>query len=276
MEQRQREITRQAVSNVRDFVSPFVGQKMSLPMWLRLLGFLFGIVSPAAKAVASVSREFYDSERAKAFPLAPRHDVYLTELSRERFMDDMKDFKSAFTGREIEQADVNKLVLRAARSVENCGRWTMMNAMQTPDPYVDSLIEKQEKQGKKKGTGVVRGWARVATGAETCGWCLMIVSRGAVYESAQTAGSKWDDRNTMQMVGAEEFKPDEHMNAWHDGCDCKVVPVFNLRRWEGKERFLAARRMWYSVTKGLSGKDSVRAFRRAAEAGEYESYLNKV
>lgn len=31
-------------------------------------------------------------------------------------------------------------------------------------------------------------WARVPTGGETCGFCLMLASRGAVYESADTAG----------------------------------------------------------------------------------------
>ena len=48
-------------------------------------------------------------------------------------------------------------------------------------------------------------FARVPTGFETCTFCLMLASRGAVYHSRKTAG---------------EFKH------FHRGCDCKVVPSF--------------------------------------------------
>lgn len=47
-------------------------------------------------------------------------------------------------------------------------------------------------------------WARVPTGATTCAFCVMTASRGAVYHTAQSAGS---DRK------------------YHGKCDCQVVMV---------------------------------------------------
>jgi len=46
-------------------------------------------------------------------------------------------------------------------------------------------------------------WARIPMGAETCPWCLMLASRGFVYNSEKAA-----DHN-------------------HAGCDCKVVPSWD-------------------------------------------------
>lgn len=49
-------------------------------------------------------------------------------------------------------------------------------------------------------------FARVPQGAMTCQFCAMLASRGAVYESEQSAGA-----------GGHEY---------HDHCDCEAVPVF--------------------------------------------------
>lgn len=48
-------------------------------------------------------------------------------------------------------------------------------------------------------------FARVPTGRETCPWCYMLSSRGAVYYSRRSAGEQ------------------AH---WHRNCDCKIVPGF--------------------------------------------------
>ncbi len=49
-------------------------------------------------------------------------------------------------------------------------------------------------------------YARVPTGKETCGFCLMLASRGFDYKSRESAGYTW---------GA--------FNRFHDRCDCRVV-----------------------------------------------------
>lgn len=48
-------------------------------------------------------------------------------------------------------------------------------------------------------------YARVPSGRETCPFCFMLSSRGFVYRSEQTAG---------------------HAHAYHEHCDCVVVPGF--------------------------------------------------
>ena len=57
--------------------------------------------------------------------------------------------------------------------------------------------------GRDRGKGA--RFARVPAGTETCTFCLMLASRGAVYHTRKTAG---------------EFKH------FHRNCDCKVVPSF--------------------------------------------------
>lgn len=56
---------------------------------------------------------------------------------------------------------------------------------------------------RDKGSGV--RFARVTTGRETCAFCYMLASRGAVYHTRETAGQ---------------------FDHYHRRCDCKVVPGF--------------------------------------------------
>jgi hypothetical protein len=89
------------------------------------------------------------------------------------------------------------------------------------------------------------GWARVTDG-DPCAFCAMLASRGPVYKSR----------------GAASFEP-------HDGCGCSVEPVFDrAAQWPGRAREF--QRMWRRYTRGESGKDAVRAFRRAYERAQRE------
>ena len=56
---------------------------------------------------------------------------------------------------------------------------------------------------RDKGSGV--RFARVTTGRETCAFCYMLASRGAVYHTRETGGQ---------------------FSHYHRNCDCKVVPGF--------------------------------------------------
>lgn len=89
----------------------------------------------------------------------------------------------------------------------------------------------------------VQGWARVATGNETCAWCLMLISRGPVYSDANTAGLDLDNESAVEMIAAGE-DVSEYMEQWHTGCDCKVVPVFDLDNWSGKAASARALELW--------------------------------
>lgn len=52
-------------------------------------------------------------------------------------------------------------------------------------------------------------YARVPSGSETCGFCIMLASRGPVYHSADTAGEG---------------------GHFHSSCDCRIVPVWHSKR----------------------------------------------
>lgn len=73
--------------------------------------------------------------------------------------------------------------------------------------------------------GVTLGWARVLTGAENCGWCAMLASRGPVY-----------DEDTVVTTGVGR--------SYHDFCDCAAVLVVKGRKWEGEAEFKRLRDLW--------------------------------
>lgn len=279
METLQSGINREVMAGATTLFTPYRDRAITDSLWISLLRLLFGLVEPSSVKAAELARQFYDEERARHFPNAPRHDIYLQTPTFERFVDDMEVVRLRMSRGSSTDQDVRIAAMRAVRTVENSGRWTLMKAVEEEDPYLDSkegfTSEFSDPRPREKGTGYVRGWARVATGRETCGWCLMLVSRGPVYASPKSAGSRLDTRDALQTTGSNTFDTKEHMHAWHTGCDCKIVPVFKLNDWEGRERHKAAERMWRDVTKGYSGKDAVNAFRRAAEKGEYTEYLSK-
>lgn len=276
----------------RQILAPYANKPMTATAWEQLIALLFNLILPFSKRSAELGREFYDSERSRAHPHAPRHDIYLQTLSYDVFKKDMNDLRSKFMTAHSDSKLVERAALKVARNVENSARWTVLKATEEPDPYFDEedSIEfeesddfevvystreqrqaRRQRYGSRKG---VRGWARVATGRETCPWCLMLCSRGAVYTSAKAAGSRLSDTDAVQVSGSGFLSHQEHTFGWHDGCDCKIVPVFDLEDWDGKERADAAYEMWREVTKDLSGKEALAAFRKAAESGEFTKYYN--
>lgn len=54
---------------------------------------------------------------------------------------------------------------------------------------LDELVKQPYRSTMQRSAAAAGGaWARVPSGSETCAWCLMLASRGAVYETAQGAG----------------------------------------------------------------------------------------
>lgn len=271
------ELERQTASTVAPvmvqtavLLSAYESEEVSPQLWNALMTLLYEVVEEASIAVAELARRFYDEERARVFPGIPRNDVYRAELSFEQFAEDMSEVYRLFKRKKTTPENVHRAALRVARSIENTGRWTIIKAVEAPDPYLDDLfvesdeeftvesLTEEESLARKnriyKAYGK-RRWARVATGAETCGWCLMLCSRGPVYASEARGGG---------------------LNAWHDGCDCKVVPVFDLENWQGRERYLAALEMWKEETDGYRGKEAISAMTKAASEGKFQKYLKQV
>lgn len=83
-----------------------------------------------------------------------------------------------------------------------------------------------------------KSWARVLTGAENCGFCVMLASRGPVYSSAAEAGrGQASDRDYAAGI-----------NTYHTNCDCLVVPIYDYANWPGRDQWRAAERVYKKVT----------------------------
>ena len=78
-----------------------------------------------------------------------------------------------------------------------CGEFARNNAFRSLNETIIANVGRDRDKGAM--------FARVPTGTETCTFCLMLASRGAVYHTRKTAG-EW--------------------RHFHRGCDCKVVPSF--------------------------------------------------
>lgn len=145
---------------------------------------LEGLCQVYGEAAASLAAEWYDTqavaEHAKLpdaiteVTYSPAQIYKVVHYQAQKLVDgDMQGFASA------------------------CGEYLENNVKES----LNNTIIANAKRDKSAG---VR-FARVTTGAETCSFCYMLASRGAVYHSRQTAG---------------EF------NHYHRRCDCKVVPGF--------------------------------------------------
>lgn len=89
-----------------------------------------------------------------------------------------------------------------------------------------------------------KGWARTSGGTSSCSFCLMLIGRGPVYRSRESAG-------------------DSDMRRFHNACDCVAVPVFDRQSFPGRDEFKRAETLWRKSTKGKSGPDALKAFRAA-------------
>ena len=78
-----------------------------------------------------------------------------------------------------------------------CGEFARDDALRSLNETIIANVGRDKDKGVR--------FARVPTGFETCTFCLMLASRGAVYHTRKTAG---------------EFKH------FHRRCDCKIVPGF--------------------------------------------------
>lgn len=121
----------------------------------------------------------------------------------------------------------------AARIVMNGGR---------------GLIWRQSESDKR-----VIGYARISTTGTPCGWCAMLISRGPVYKSQRSATYKG---GAASYVDGDKY---------HDNCHCVAIPVFDSEWFAQSPLFDLNREyedLWPAVTRGLSGKAALSAWRR--------------
>ncbi|WP_371671234.1 hypothetical protein OG985_28605 [Streptomyces sp. NBC_00289] len=94
--------------------------------------------------------------------------------------------------------------------------------------------------------GRALGYVRLSRTGTPCGWCAMLISRGAVYKSRESATFADGDR-------------------YHDHCHCYAAPIWNRDQYQSSELTALSRQymsLWPQVTKGKSGKSALSAWRR--------------
>ncbi len=94
------------------------------------------------------------------------------------------------------------------------------------------------------------GWVRL-TRAEPCYFCALLASRGAVYKD-----DSFEDSNSF-FDGPGEVKV-------HDSCQCSLKPVYR-RDDEMLDRSKGFLDIYTSAAKGKSGREAIKAFRKAYE-----------
>ncbi|QDF18412.1 capsid maturation protease [Mycobacterium Phage Rachaly] len=272
-------ITAGLAAYVRKFASLFTGPALSLGDWAKFLHLLFPEVQRRYSQSAALGRNFYDSQRALHHPTLPRNERLLSELQWEWFVRNMEPARKAMSQADSSNAAVTKTTLAVVREVEMAGRRQIIGAVKNdPEPQI------------------VQGWARVATGRETCAWCLMLISRGAelnhkgnfAYREASSAGINLDDETAIDLwheagQDLEKFREatKEHIEEWHAGCDCLAIPVFDVQNWPGRDAALRAQQLWIDAGKEAdrlieSGKarpkntnrETINALRRRLDRGE--------
>ena len=128
-----------------------------------------------------------------------------------------------------------------------CGEFARNDAFRSLNETIIANVGRDRDKGAM--------FARVPTGTETCTFCLMLASRGAVYHSRKTAG-EW--------------------RHFHRGCDCKVVPSFesdpDAELVQGvKPRELYARYKQFKEideTEGLSSAEKDELKRKILDGGK--------
>lgn len=250
----QRSITARAVQLILNLLIPYRGIPLTQTSWRFIVRGMFPIIDSARRESALLMRQYYDSQRLEHVGT----DDYNIDIPSYELAWLEESMQPVFREARVIVLDDAKVVetsLRVAKEVEGGGRRTALNAV----------------RGEKRRVG----FARVATGRETCAFCLMLVSRGPVFKSELKAGAKHEGAAEImeQKNDFSDEELDELMTRWHPGCDCKVVPVFDVNNWQGKEDFERMEDIWKEYTRGFAGarftkNDKLNAFRRAIERGD--------
>lgn len=238
-------IASETLNYVLTFSKFFARPALSIAQWLGFLNLLFPQIQAKREQAATLGRVFYDSQREQNHPDIPRNDRPLEGTTFETFVKNMEPARLQMQQENAQDKAIATVAVRAVREVENAGRQQVIHAVQN-----DPGLEAAENAGRPT-QQTIRGWARVATGRETCAWCLMLVSRGPVYQAASTAGLDINDTSAAKMIAAGTDVSDS-MQQWHDGCDCIVVPVFKTQDWPGQAAASRALDLWNDASREAS------------------------
>lgn len=261
--ERQRIIVETLLGFIVRRLFPYLAPKLTFRDWLVILEDLYPPVEDARYESAELARTFYDDVREQN-GLEP-NPIDLASYKFEWFQEAMEPTRVRLVEEDSTEEDLGEIAAQIAREVENGGRKTMIRGVQnepSEEPHDEIKYADEPDQGLPEGK--VRRWARVPTGRETCGFCLMLVSRGPVYFSARDAGLQTDDSTAAKLIAQGDQKAIKaYMNDWHPKCDCKVVPVYDFSDWPGRDTYKYYEKLWGEVASGTD--DPLNAFRRYIE-----------
>lgn len=199
---------------------------------------LLALMPAYTDAAAQAGADFYDAVRE--FEIGERLGAEaFSGFEEGAFTGAVKVFvQDIVEGEAVEQFD-RKVLARVDRDIRRA-----------PNMAVARNVQRDPRKPR---------YARVPSGAETCDFCLMLASRGAVYRTPETASHA------------------------HPSCDCRVVPSFGdgseiegydpqalYSEWKGRENFAIpeAKLTSYALNLGHSrGHDKAVAFRDALGFG---------
>lgn len=147
-------------------------------------GVMSGVIQRYDEAASSLAAQWYDKQAADA------HFKLPAAVTAATYNPKTVDETARYQAKKLVKGDLRGFA-------RYCGELGRNDVLRSLNETVIANAGRDRKAGVR--------FARVPTGAETCTFCLMLASRGAVYHTRKTAG---------------EFRH------FHRRCDCKVVPGF--------------------------------------------------
>lgn len=147
------------------------------------------------------------------------------------------------------EEDVERAEREAAMS-ERRAKFVMDNAIASA---VKAAVKHVVDGGRDQvdaivGGKVALGYFRVTQSENPCGWCLMLASRGPVYQDDSF------DESDPRFTGLGNHKV-------HDGCMCTLRPVYTRDESEWSEQARQADALWIAHGKAVDGRSPVENFR---------------
>lgn len=194
--------------------------------WRRFIATIYPAVMDARLQTFNTAVDYYASQRPAD---APPLDYVERSYPPERLQKALEPARARLVGlEEFDTAERDMAVEQAAAIAEE-------HTMAAGREAVEDAV---------KNDPAALAWARVPSGAETCAFCTLLVSRGPVYKTRASASTTYDGE------------------PYHPNCDCVPVPVFDRNEWPGRDRYLEADALYREVTAGRKGRDALNALRR--------------
>lgn len=147
-------------------------------------GVMSGVIQRYDDAAGSLAAEWYDKQAAD------NHAKLPAAITATVYNPDTVDETARYQAKKLAKGDLRGFA-------KYCGELGRNDVLRSLNETVIANVGRDRKVGVR--------FARVPTGAETCTFCIMLASRGAVYHTRKTAG---------------EFRH------FHRKCNCKVVAGF--------------------------------------------------